>query len=317
MKLTPANSFARLLTRAGISFLLSLSGLPSLSLSFAAPAKSSVPPRTALSNQVLNLASSQIMTDGKLAQQVSSIGRSLLRDYDTTVSVEYRFHVFYDPFPNSFSIPSGDIFVTTGLLDLVESRDELAIVLGREIAFLEQDVGWRFYQREKAKETIVFVTQMVLYGVIMYFQLSAVSETDLEESRGVSSPTYSGLYTLAWSIPEMVLNGSRNGRLRQAQLPPVLMMGREESPKSIDMFLAKNMAEGYGSSVELAGDERSPSLADSAGWNPKAVVSLLEKLVSSDPSRMSHLRSCLGERMIQAESKTHEIQIPAAGGGNR
>jgi len=164
---------------------------------------------------------------------------------------------------------------------------------------------------------MVFVTQIVLFGIIMYFQVSAASKIDIEDRSEVSSPTYTGLYSLAWSIPEMVLDMSRNARLRKAQLPPALMMGREKCPTSLDMLFVRNIGEGYGESVELAGDTRSLGLATNEGWNSEALISLLEKLVPIDPSRMSHLRSCLGKRIIQAEKEIQETKTPVGSEGNK
>ncbi len=48
--------------------------------------------------------------------------------------VRYRFHVADLEVPNAFALPGGPIFVTRGLLALVRSEDELAGVLGHEIA---------------------------------------------------------------------------------------------------------------------------------------------------------------------------------------
>jgi Zn-dependent protease with chaperone function len=48
--------------------------------------------------------------------------------------VEYRPHIVVSPLVNAFVIPGGWVYVTTGLLDAVESDDELAGVLAHEIA---------------------------------------------------------------------------------------------------------------------------------------------------------------------------------------
>jgi predicted Zn-dependent protease len=48
--------------------------------------------------------------------------------------VRYRFHVADLEVPNAFALPGGPVFVTRGLLALVRSEDELAGVLGHEIA---------------------------------------------------------------------------------------------------------------------------------------------------------------------------------------
>jgi Zn-dependent protease with chaperone function len=49
-------------------------------------------------------------------------------------AIRYRPHIVITPAINAFVIPGGDVYVTTGLLAAVESDDELAGVLGHEIA---------------------------------------------------------------------------------------------------------------------------------------------------------------------------------------
>lgn len=46
----------------------------------------------------------------------------------------YTFKVIEDKIPNAFSLPGGYIYVQTGLLNMIESDDELAGVLGHEIS---------------------------------------------------------------------------------------------------------------------------------------------------------------------------------------
>lgn len=48
--------------------------------------------------------------------------------------VEYRAHIVDSPLVNAFVVPGGWVYVTKGLLDDVESDDELAGVLCHEIA---------------------------------------------------------------------------------------------------------------------------------------------------------------------------------------
>jgi predicted Zn-dependent protease len=46
----------------------------------------------------------------------------------------YRFYVVKEQEPNAFAIPGGHIFITSGLIRLVDTEDELAGVIGHEIA---------------------------------------------------------------------------------------------------------------------------------------------------------------------------------------
>lgn len=49
---------------------------------------------------------------------------------------DWEYVLFDDPAANAFAMPGGKIAVFTGLLDLVESDDELAAVVGHEIAHI-------------------------------------------------------------------------------------------------------------------------------------------------------------------------------------
>ncbi|MEN8137389.1 MAG: M48 family metalloprotease [Bacteroidota bacterium] len=46
---------------------------------------------------------------------------------------EYQFHLVPDIAPNAFALPGGYIYVTTGLIPLLENEDELACILAHEI----------------------------------------------------------------------------------------------------------------------------------------------------------------------------------------
>jgi predicted Zn-dependent protease len=51
--------------------------------------------------------------------------------------IDYRFHVVQSPMVNAFAIPGGGVFVTTGMLEFLESEAELATVLGHEVAHVD------------------------------------------------------------------------------------------------------------------------------------------------------------------------------------
>ncbi len=71
--------------------------------------------------------------DPVLQEWVSSIG-SRIAGFSPRQDVEYRFHVLDMIEPNAFALPGGHVYVSRGLLALVNSEDALACVLGHEIA---------------------------------------------------------------------------------------------------------------------------------------------------------------------------------------
>jgi len=80
---------------------------------------------------------------------VDSVGRSIT----ATVSrpqIIYRFHVVQDTSINAFALPGGHVFVTTGLVNFLESEAELAAVLGHEIAHIDLQHCLDIYRYETA-----------------------------------------------------------------------------------------------------------------------------------------------------------------------
>ena len=49
-------------------------------------------------------------------------------------SLPWRFGVVDDPTPNAFALPGGPIYVTRGMMNLMNSEAELASVLGHDVA---------------------------------------------------------------------------------------------------------------------------------------------------------------------------------------
>lgn len=77
-------------------------------------------------------ASIGLVGDDGLQAYVSGIGETLAAGSERP-QLPWRFSVVDDPTPNAFALPGGFIFVTRGLLALMNSEAELATVLGHEI----------------------------------------------------------------------------------------------------------------------------------------------------------------------------------------
>ena len=73
-----------------------------------------------------------IVEDPELQAYIESIGRRMV-PFSPTRSFDYTFHIINQSAPNAFALPGGYIYVSRGLLTLVNSEDELACVIGHEI----------------------------------------------------------------------------------------------------------------------------------------------------------------------------------------
>jgi tetratricopeptide (TPR) repeat protein len=61
------------------------------------------------------------------------IGRVLIPKGLAIESVTWKFRALRDPQPNAFALPNGSIYVTTGLLSLLDNESQLAAVLAHEL----------------------------------------------------------------------------------------------------------------------------------------------------------------------------------------
>jgi predicted Zn-dependent protease len=94
-----------------------------------------------------------VPVDSQICQYVRTVG-AILAESSTRRDITFYFAIVEAPGPNAFAAPYGYIFITTGLLDLVQNEAELAFVLGHEIAHVELrhgleqiTAGW--YEQDK------------------------------------------------------------------------------------------------------------------------------------------------------------------------
>ncbi|HHX41664.1 MAG TPA: M48 family metalloprotease [Armatimonadetes bacterium] len=88
-----------------------------------------------------------VVRDPALSGWVERVGSEIVRA-DGGEPRDYSFKILESDDVNAFAIPGGFIYVTLGLLRFVESEDELAAVLGHEIAHLTAHHGVKQLRRE-------------------------------------------------------------------------------------------------------------------------------------------------------------------------
>jgi Zn-dependent protease with chaperone function len=77
------------------------------------------------------------LTSSPWHDYVDAVGRSLTAHVRRR-GIEYHFHVLASSEVNAFALPGGEVFVTVGMLEFLESEAELAFVLGHEVAHVDQ-----------------------------------------------------------------------------------------------------------------------------------------------------------------------------------
>jgi predicted Zn-dependent protease len=74
-----------------------------------------------------------LVTDASPLAYVQAVG-GRVAEHSPRQDVPYTFQIVNQPEPNAFAVPGGHIYVSRGLLVLANSEDELAGVLGHEVA---------------------------------------------------------------------------------------------------------------------------------------------------------------------------------------
>lgn len=91
--------------------------------------------------------------DNKTVTDYINLVGNLLVEATPGYDLSFKFFVIDQPFVNAYACPSGYVFITRGLLQLIENEGELAAVLGHEIAHVVYQHGMQ--ELEKRKPIII------------------------------------------------------------------------------------------------------------------------------------------------------------------
>lgn len=91
--------------------------------------------------------------DNKTVTDYINLVGNLLVEATPGYDLSFKFFVIDQPFVNAYACPSGYVFITKGLLQLIENEGELAAVLGHEIAHVVYQHGMQ--ELEKRKPIII------------------------------------------------------------------------------------------------------------------------------------------------------------------
>lgn len=149
---------------------------------------------------------------------------------------------------NAMAVPGGPVLITTGMLEFLDSEDELAFILGHEMAHIEERHGFAQLERNSV------VRKM---GSIQ-------------------------------SLAELASAGTLDPLLQQLNVPPAAAEQlKSEIPRllrSIDEAIAEAtqsiIVEGGDQGIETAADLRGMSLCAAAGYDPRSAEEVLERLKS-------------------------------------
>lgn len=217
-----------------------------------------------------------ILFNEALNKRVSEIGNKVVQASDKP-DMKYTFRIINDSTINAYSAAGGFVYLNTGLLDILESEDELAAVIAHEVTHTSKNHQINFIYAAHQRQ---FASQVVGTSLAVAFTIGVTTICPV--------PLFANTYNpFADMLAKQVVNtGLQLGG----------MMGN---------VLCVSMIKGYGKKQELEADALAVQYTKKAGYDPNALISVFKKLIS--------IRNKLGindknyvSSLINAEPKLEE-----------
>lgn len=189
----------------------------------------------------------KISSNAAVIERVRRVGQRIAKSVGRDLpNAAWEFVVFDSPQVNAFALPGGKVGVYTGLLALAETDDELATVMGHEIAHVSS--------RHGAERT----SQQGLAATIGTLADAGMTAKDVDpQKRALVMAAYSGLSTVGVMLPF--------SRLHESEADAVglrFAAGAGYDPRAAATFWRKMAKAGAGSAKPPALLSTHPSDAD-------------------------------------------------------
>jgi predicted Zn-dependent protease len=102
-----------------------------------------------------------VLQDPELLSYLDSVGKRILGNRPIPEHVDFKFRVLREPMVQAFALPNGSVYITTGLLGLLEDEAQLAGVLGHETAHVFNRHGYLENRSSRKKAVAINVLQIV------------------------------------------------------------------------------------------------------------------------------------------------------------
>ena len=111
-----------------------------------------------------------VLADEATNAYLRRIGQSLIPRDLKLERVTWKFRAVRDPQPNAFALPNGSIYVTTGLITLIDNESQLAAIIAHELTHVMRRHTYLSNRSNRKK----FLTMNVMQAVGAYAPLSVV-----------------------------------------------------------------------------------------------------------------------------------------------
>jgi len=179
--------------------------------------------------------------------------------------------VINDSTPNVFSDPAGVIYITTGLLDMLEDRQELAFVLAHEIAHVNAGDYYADFNSTKNARIARVVGGAILATVAII--ATAGMAASAMGPMGTATTASTAITNVGAGATTVVLGRSMSSdidaRARMRYVKTDLVMEPRQHPvyaPALFETVTKALYEGYGTEKELKANEKAHELLLTAGF---------------------------------------------------
>lgn len=181
-------------------------------------------------NEILK--NSKVIKNTKDSKRVQDVSTRIAKATNRS-DFEWEFYLIEGKEVNAFCLPGGKIFVYTGLLKLVDNDDELATVIGHEVAHALLRHGAERSSMQTIQQMGGNVLGLIISG---------------------AAPEYSSVFNLAYGVGSNVgvmLPFSRSHELEADEVGIVLMQRAGYDPKYALSFWQKMAQTSSGSQMEF------------------------------------------------------------------
>ncbi len=217
--------------------------------------------------------------DPAAAKRVADLGYRLAQ-HSGFSKFPLTFLVVDIPIPNAFALPGGQIFITRGMLEQNLDDEQLAGLIGHEIAHVTQSHGIRLQRRASLLNAL---SQALVVGAIL------TSDNDRRPA----------------DLPADIY-----GRDRQDQANRVYGIA------ATGMFLGELLLRSYSREFEDEADEEGQRLAAAAGFDPAGTVGLMDTLSARMPQNKEfgywQTHPFFDERIVAARARAELMRASAA-----
>lgn len=217
-----------------------------------------------------------ILEDETLTKKVSQVVEKLAKVSDYP-QIEYKVKIINDPLPVASSFPNGFIYVSTGLLDILENEDELAAVLSNVIVHMHEKYQYNAFNSEWKRRKIIKIASTGVAIALAVVGGAAIGNIGDDLSKAIILASTIAASTGALYAGDKMIKQLPAKKVSFNKMGPHLFDQDLASSSSVFIFF-KEVYEGYDSDKELKATELSIQNLNRAGCNPNAVVAVLERL---------------------------------------